>query len=303
MVWLLSGRQRQRQHLLLRRGSKQPSPTPSSTLGPPQLVLPSGTCRAVNTSLLCSGGLLTLRYHTQSLYPTWLRSTTAGKLLVRLRWQAPVLCSSSPAVSEAGLLPHAGATQYGTTLFRNICSLLAQLYGYMNRCVMHDWGRASTGLGPGTTWLPVQCRGQTSIGLISTGNHWWLVKRDCSTLEARTCHSGASGMLHASAFVQTARTVLLPLACFTAVQVSAAIDTGSSPGPQAAVMYALQLALITDGCCEPQAPGKQPGPDHYATPSEELEIQSSSHDGATYDYVATCEPQTGHPMPSRYALP
>ena len=38
------------------------------------------------------------------------------------------------------MLSHAGAEQYSTPLCRNVCSLLAQLYGYMNRYVMRDLG-------------------------------------------------------------------------------------------------------------------------------------------------------------------
>ena len=76
--------------------------------------------------------------------------------------------------------------------------------------------------------------------------------------------------LHAGALVLSARRGLLPSACFTPLQVSAAFDIRAGPGPQAAVMYALQLALNTEEYCEPQDPGEEAGPDPLSTPSKDL---------------------------------
>ena len=74
--------------------------------------------------------------------------------------------------------------------------------------------------------------------------------------------------MHAGTSVLSARMVLLPTACFTSLQVSAAMDIRSSPGAQAAVLYALQLALLTEEYREPQAPGEEAGPDPFPTDSK-----------------------------------
>ena len=63
-------------------------------------------------------------------------------------------------------------------------------------------------------------------------------------------------------------------------------------------MYALQLALITDEYCEPQAPGELPGPDPNASHSEELGTQSSSHDDIIDALIARVPLHTGRPMAS-----
>ena len=109
-------------------------------------------------------------------------------------------------------------------------------------------------------------------------------------------------MLHAGASVQSAEMVWLSSECHIPLQVSAAIETGSSPGPQAAVMYALQLALITDKYCEPQAPGVPAGPDPDATTSEELPTMCPSSDDATDDVIGRGPLQAGRPMASWYAM-
>ncbi len=134
---------------------------------------------------------------------------------------------------------------------------------------------ASTALGPVDNLADWFCRGRTSTGLISTGNHWWLVKRHSSTLEARTVALVPLAHRMQVPLSCLPEGGLLPSACFTPLQVSAAIDIRASPGPQAAVMYALQLALDTEEYCEPQDPGEEAGPDPFgpdpfSTPSKDL---------------------------------
>lgn len=48
------------------------------------------------------------------------------------------VCSNNWPPSEAGLLSHAGAHQYSMPLFRDVCASLAELYGYLDRCVVRD---------------------------------------------------------------------------------------------------------------------------------------------------------------------